>query len=161
MEEPSWWIYLKTVARTEDGVTIADAAGVTPPQVSRWKTGKNRPDADKLARFARKYQRPPVEALVAAGYLTVEEAAEVIEIHRGADALTDEELLAEVQRRMKGMRNALEAAAATGTSIETRRPEEAGLHDPKGGEPGILPRGIADDGPPGEFRGERGDEQTD
>ncbi|AEK07864.1 transcriptional repressor [Mycobacterium phage Yoshi] len=116
MNEPTWWTYLKTVADTEDGRTIAEAAGVSPPQVSRWKTGANRPDADKLVRFARHFRNPPVAALVAAGYLTSDEAAEIIEINRDVESLTDEELIAELQRRMKGMRHALEAAQKSDAS---------------------------------------------
>lgn len=118
MEEPSWWTYLKKVAGTEDGQTIAEAAGVTPPQVSRWKTGKNRPDADKLATFARRYKRPPVEALVAAGYLSSAEATEAIEVHLGLAAITNEELLAEIRRRMEGIRHALETEAQQDASSE-------------------------------------------
>ncbi|BAP96585.1 hypothetical protein MMASJCM_1809 [Mycobacteroides abscessus subsp. massiliense CCUG 48898 = JCM 15300] len=38
--------------------------------------------------------------MVAAGYITEKDAADRIEIQRGADTLTDAELIAEVQRRM-------------------------------------------------------------
>lgn len=134
MNEPGWWTYLKTVAGTEDGQTIADAAGVSPPQVSRWKSGKNRPDADKLARFARTYQRPPVEALVAAGYLTANEAAEAIEIHRGPDALTDDELLTEIRQRMKGARHGVADQAQQNASDEARSAQEA----VPGNRPGVV-----------------------
>lgn len=59
MTEPTWWTYFKGVAGTETGRAIAEAAGVSEPQVSRWKSGKNRPDADSLVRFARAYHRSP------------------------------------------------------------------------------------------------------
>jgi transcriptional regulator with XRE-family HTH domain len=104
VNEPGWWAYFKATAGTEDGATIAVAAGVTPPQVSRWKSQKNRPDADRMTRFARHYGRPPVEALVAAGYLTADEAAEVITITTAADALSDEELVDEIADRLAGRR---------------------------------------------------------
>jgi transcriptional regulator with XRE-family HTH domain len=104
MSEPGWWVYFRSTAGTEDGATIAQATGVTAPQVSRWKSSKNRPSADSMARFARHYGRPPVEALVAAGYLTADEAGDAIEIERGLDTRSDDELIEEVRRRLAAAR---------------------------------------------------------
>lgn len=94
---PKWWAYFRDVAGTEDGATIAEAAGVTPSQVSRWKSGKNQPDAAKMVRFARYYGRPPLEALIAGGFITAEEASAVVEIKT---PFTDAELVAQIAFRL-------------------------------------------------------------
>jgi transcriptional regulator with XRE-family HTH domain len=127
MDEPTWWTYIRSVAHTEVLQPIADAAGVSTPQASRWKSGQNKPDADKLVRLARHYQQPPVAALIAGGYLTKEEAHAVVEIQRGAGDLTDEELLEEVQRRMKELRDAVEASQKSSTSETLNEDEEVTL----------------------------------
>ncbi|MDV6309946.1 helix-turn-helix domain-containing protein [Gordonia amicalis] len=118
MSEPSWWTYIRRIAGTETGRVIAEAAGVSEPQVSRWKTGKNTPDADKLVEFARYFNRPPLEALIAAGYIRQDEAAGDIEVHTRPQELSDEELLSEIKRRMEA-RHGLEA------DQEPRTPGEA------------------------------------
>ncbi|AVI03672.1 immunity repressor [Gordonia phage Confidence] len=103
MTEPSWWSYFKRIAGTETGRVIAEAAQVSEPQVSRWKTGKNRPDAEALITFARHFGRPPVEAIVAAGYLNADEVGAVVDITRPVGDLANNELLAEVHRRMESV----------------------------------------------------------
>ncbi|QYC54604.1 transcriptional regulator [Gordonia phage Agueybana] len=103
MTEPSWWSYFKRVAGTETGRVIAEAAQVSEPQVSRWKTGKNRPDAEALITFARHFGRPPVEAIVAAGYLNADEVGAVVDVTRPIGDLGNNELLKEVQRRMESV----------------------------------------------------------
>lgn len=103
MTEPSWWTYFKRIAGTETGRVIAEAAQVSEPQVSRWKTGKNRPDAEALITFARHFGRPPVEAIVAAGYLNADEVGAVVDITRPVGDLANNELLAEVHRRMESV----------------------------------------------------------
>ena len=100
MNEPTWWAYFRRTAGTETGRVIAEAAKVSEPQVSRWKSGKNRPDADALVRFARHYERPPTEALVAAGYLSPDEADEVIEVAMSTGDLAVDDLIEEMRRRI-------------------------------------------------------------
>lgn len=102
MSQPIWWSYFRAIAGTEDGQTIATAAGVTPPQVSRWKTGKNRPSADQVIKFARHYDRPPVEALASTGYLRYDELGMHVECSRlPTQDLDDRELLDEIAYRLK------------------------------------------------------------
>lgn len=134
MTEPTWWTYFKGVAGTETGRAIAEAAGVSEPQVSRWKSGKNRPDADSLVRFARAYHRSPVEALVAAGYINATEAKAVIEIATSIEDLPTAALLAEIKRRLElahtpkteGSSNAQPAATTSpSSSSQSGTPSEA------------------------------------
>lgn len=101
MAEPTWWTYFKRTAGTETGRVIAEAAGVSEPQVSRWKTGKNRPDAESVVRFARYYKRPPVEALIAAGYIDAHETSAPVQVVRHTADMDDDELLAEIKRRLE------------------------------------------------------------
>lgn len=101
MSDMSWWSYVKSVAGTEDGRTIARAAGVSASQVSRWRTGKHRPDADQVIRFARHYHRSPVEALVAAEYIAANEVKGAVTLRASADDFSTAELLEVIGKRAK------------------------------------------------------------
>lgn len=100
MPEPIWWTYFKTVAGTEDGATIAGAAEVTASQVSRWKSGKNRPDADKVVTFARNHSKSPIEALIACGFIRKDEVGGVVEIRTSTTTLSNQELIDEISDRL-------------------------------------------------------------
>lgn len=52
---------------------IAEAAGLNPSTVSRWKNGDGKPDASAVIAIARAFNADPVEALVVAGYLGMED----------------------------------------------------------------------------------------
>jgi transcriptional regulator with XRE-family HTH domain len=68
MPRSGWWEYVVRVAgKNATQKDIAQATGLDPASVSRWKTGTAR--ADLAVQFARAYHRPPVESLIAAGYL--------------------------------------------------------------------------------------------
>jgi hypothetical protein len=110
-------------------VAISRAAEVDAGNVSRWKTGKVKPSAESVVKIARTWGKPPVEALVAAGYLSPTEAAEVIEVHTGLAPLTDAELLAEVQQRMEGLRHELEIAKEQAASSEASSHEKTDAED--------------------------------
>jgi len=105
------------------GAEIARVAKVDGGTVSRWKTGKARPSIESVIAIARNWSRPAVEALIASDYLLAADAAEVVEISRGAADLTDEQLIAEMQRRMKGLRHDLEAAETARASAEAEAQE--------------------------------------
>lgn len=105
------------------GAEIARIAKVDGGTVSRWKTGKVRPSIESVIAIARNWSRPAVEALIAADYLLATDANEVVEIGRGVGDLTDDELIAEMQRRMKGLRHDLEAAETARASAEAQAQE--------------------------------------
>lgn len=159
MTAQGWWDYFVATARTSDGATIAAAAGVTAPQVSRWKSGTNRPDADRVVRFARHYGKPPLEGLIAAGYISAEEANAVVTVREPINTLTDDELLAEIRRRMKGAQNDLEAETESDASSEAIKEQEVSLNQVKDGgiPPSFLPAGY-DTGVGGHPRDDRGDQ---
>jgi hypothetical protein len=94
----AWWDYVQKHARGDSANLIAKKIDMIPSSVSRWKTVP--PKAENVVAFARKYDRPPVEALVAAGYLTQQEANLAPPSADLADASNDE-LLGEVKQRMR------------------------------------------------------------
>lgn len=109
----SWWRYVESV--THDGPTsIASKVGVSGPSVSRWNGTTKRPDPAVVAAFARAYDRPVLEAFIAAGFLTAAEAGEKPAAPAAKVSLTaidDDDLVNEVARRIReGGTNARSAA---------------------------------------------------
>ncbi|MCE5290823.1 MAG: helix-turn-helix transcriptional regulator [Nocardiaceae bacterium] len=123
----NWWEYVIRTAKTDVQKQMASDTGISETAFSRWKKGQNKPEAPHVITFARAYARPPVEALVAAGILAEADANDVIEVHRGLDDLTDEELVSAIQDRMRGMRDALEAAQKSDAQAAVDEDEEEGL----------------------------------
>lgn len=101
MEGMTWWGYVKSVAPHDTNATIAKRVGVSAPSVSRWQ-GKNSADPATAAAFARAYGRPVLEAFVAAGFLTADEAGEQPAAPPSLATLSDDDLIEEVRRRMRG-----------------------------------------------------------
>lgn len=95
-----WWEYVIRTSGTNVQKTMAEDTGISETAFSRWKKEQNKAEAPHVIAFARAYQRPPVEALVAAGILSEEDAASVIEVHRGLTDVTNEELLDAVRNRL-------------------------------------------------------------
>jgi transcriptional regulator with XRE-family HTH domain len=83
-------------------VEIAATAGIDQTGVSRWLSGRSVPRIESVIRFARNLDRSPIEALVAAGYLTAEEAGVDPELEVSVRDLATDDLLAELRRRVTG-----------------------------------------------------------
>lgn len=136
MTQPSWWTWFAATAGTDDGATIAEAAGVSEPQVSRWRRGANRPDADKVVRFARYFRKPALEALVAVGYITAEDAHKTVTVERPVSELSDDELIDEIRRRMRSAHESNEGPGLTRVEPHLTRKgmgvEKPGHRDQKG-----------------------------
>lgn len=96
----SWPDYLTRISGGDQQKDIATAARVSGPTVSRWMAGDQGVDPATAAAVARHYGRPVLEAFVAAGYLTEKEARGRF-VSPDITQLSDDELLAEVRRRMK------------------------------------------------------------
>jgi transcriptional regulator with XRE-family HTH domain len=71
--EMTWWRYVVTVTGEATQKDIASATGIDQSSISRWQRGTSTPRAEAVVAFARAYERSPVEALVAAGYLSSSE----------------------------------------------------------------------------------------
>jgi transcriptional regulator with XRE-family HTH domain len=81
---------------------IAAAAGIDQSSISRWQRGSITPRAEAVVALARAYGRSPVEALVAAGYLSSDELG-VVELTTLTGDLTRasiDSLLSEIRRRV-------------------------------------------------------------
>lgn len=97
-----WWSYVERVGKGASQKVIAEESGVDAGALSRWKTGQTpRPSAELAIQFARAYGRPPTEALVAAGFITEEEAGQAIEVHSGLTEASSDDLIREVRNRME------------------------------------------------------------
>lgn len=101
----TWWEYVERVAQTTRQRDIAERVKIDATNVTRWKNGQV-PKADMVAAFARAYNRPVLEAFVAAAFITPKEARERPAAAPSLDTLSDAELLAEVARRLDTTRHA-------------------------------------------------------
>lgn len=97
----TWSDYLRSVAPAAQQREIAQASGVDQATVSRWQRADAPPRPDNVAAFARAYQRPVLEAFIAAGFLTPDEANERPRGRPRLDLVPDEELLAELGQRLR------------------------------------------------------------
>lgn len=127
----TWWDYVVRVAGTDVQKDMPRDSGISESAFSRWKKGQHTPDSAHVVAFARAYGRPPIEALMAAGVLAEGDAGDVVEVHRGADRLTDDELLAEIRRRMEEGRDVVEAAPQPNAPTEGRQGKEVSTGEPE------------------------------
>ncbi|UXE04515.1 immunity repressor [Mycobacterium phage Aubs] len=132
----TWWNYVTRIAGTEEQKAIAAKSRIGPTVINRWANGSTAPSAQSIVQLARAYGRPPVEAFVAAGYLTPSEAADVIEVHYGPDRISDAELVAQIEIRLKEARDVMEAQTEKRTPREARQDKEEDL----GARPGESPQ---------------------
>lgn len=95
----SWWEYVVRTAGTEMPKAMTSVTGIEGPNFSRWKGG-HVPKPDFVAQFARAYGRPVLEAFVAAGFLTPEEAKVRPAPAPDFSQLSNDELLELVRQRM-------------------------------------------------------------
>lgn len=94
----TWWQYVQSITEGAQQKDIASNLGVDQSTVSRWKTGvPGKPE--NVAALARAYRRPVLEAFVAAGFLTERDAKAKVTVP-DIGALSDDDLLAEIKRRM-------------------------------------------------------------
>lgn len=94
----TWWEYVTRIGGDNQSV-IARKIGLSTATVSRWR--KSAPTPENVGLFAKKFEQPVLEAFIAAGFLTPEEAGERPRQAPSLDELDDSELLDEVARRMR------------------------------------------------------------
>lgn len=100
IEGVTWWAYVRQHQGADTNAATGVKIGISGSAVGRWKSST--PDPPQVAAFARSYGRPVLEAFVAAGYLTPEEANERPSARPSLAQLSDDDLLEEVRRRMQG-----------------------------------------------------------
>jgi transcriptional regulator with XRE-family HTH domain len=97
-----WWRYVQTVTDSAAQKDIAAATGIDQSSISRWQRGTNTPRAEAVVALARAYGRSPVEALVAAGYLSSSElgVVEMTTLTGDLSGASIDSLLSEIRRRV-------------------------------------------------------------
>jgi transcriptional regulator with XRE-family HTH domain len=100
--QAAWWRYVATVTGNVAQKEIADATGIDQSSISRWQRGTSTPRAEVVVALARAYGRSPVEALVAAGYLSSTEAGvgELTTLTGDLTGVSVDSLLDELRRRL-------------------------------------------------------------
>lgn len=93
----SWWTYVTEKSGGATQTEIAERTGLTQPTVNRWRTSK--PKVDNVIAFARAYDRPVLEAFVAAELISKEDA-EITEVAADLAEVPTDDLLAEIRRRI-------------------------------------------------------------
>jgi transcriptional regulator with XRE-family HTH domain len=96
-----WWRYVVTVTGNAAQKDIAAATGIDQSSISRWQRGTT-PRAEAVVALARAYGRSPVEALVAAGYLSSNEigVVELTTLTGDLSGASIDSLLNEIRRRV-------------------------------------------------------------
>jgi hypothetical protein len=74
--------------------------GIHPDGIRRWLRHQNEPLVDKVMKFAAAFNEPVTEAFIAAGYMTPNQAGLPVEVKQSIRDLSDDQLLAEVARRL-------------------------------------------------------------
>ena len=98
-----WAQYVRDVAGNLNQIEIAEKTGIAQSNVGRWLRGEpGAPKAESVVALARAFNQPPIEALLAAGYITDEEAGAKARPRkvRTLRDYTDRELVAELSRRV-------------------------------------------------------------
>lgn len=73
MSTTDWWTYLSDLMGEDTPTVAARKAGISASNFTRWKQGA-RADPDFVVKIARAYEASVLEALVAADFITEEEA---------------------------------------------------------------------------------------
>lgn len=97
-----WWQYVVMVTGNAAQKEIAAATEIDQSSISRWQRGTSNPRAEAVVALARAYGRSPVEALVAAGYLSSDElgVVELTTLTGDLRSASIDSLLSELRRRV-------------------------------------------------------------
>ena len=96
----TWPEYVRRISGSATQAQIADRIGVGRLSVCNWLHGKTRPKAETVISVARAYRRSPIEALIAASYLSSDETEHPVEIRASLAEVNSRDLGAEVLRRL-------------------------------------------------------------
>ena len=96
----TWPEYLRRITGGQTQSQIAARVGVGRLSVCHWLHGKTRPKPETAMAVARVYDRSPIEALLAAGYLDPAEVRLPVDSRSSPQDLPAEEIAGEVRRRL-------------------------------------------------------------
>lgn len=93
----TWPEYVRRVTRGHSQAQIAAKTGVAESNISRWMRGTHgQPKPENVLALAKAFDQPPIEALIAAGYVSRED---VNAERTPLSAYTMAELIDELRRR--------------------------------------------------------------
>lgn len=92
-----WWEYVQKVTGGAKQTAIAERTGIAQSSVNRWQTVI--PKSENVISFAKAYNRPPLEALLAAGIVNDDDVA-LTQVPADLAEVDTDALLAEVRRRI-------------------------------------------------------------
>lgn len=96
----TWAQYVRRATQGTTQIQLALVTGVAQTAIGRWLRGETAaPRAESVVAFARAIGKPPVEALVAAGYLMPYEVEQRIEVTQPLSDYGTDDLLDELRRR--------------------------------------------------------------
>jgi hypothetical protein len=103
VDKTHWSKYIDATSGGAYNNAIAEAIGVDPATVGRWRTGAVDPKPRQVVAYARAFGQGPVAALIAAGYLTEAELDLPVSAPRvyTLDDFSDLELAEELVRRLR------------------------------------------------------------
>lgn len=103
MSDNNWWTFVERTIRDDSPQVAADRAGFDKSNFSRWKRG-SRPDVEFVVKLCRAYGTNVLDGLVAAGYITREEAGTrevVVGVEAALHSADLDDLLGEIKRRVR------------------------------------------------------------
>lgn len=103
VDKTHWSKYIDATSGGAYNNAIAEAIGVDPATVGRWRTGAVDPKPRQVVAYARAFGQGPVAALIASGYLTEAELDLPVSAPRvyTLDDFSDLELAEELVRRLR------------------------------------------------------------
>lgn len=116
----TWPEYVRRLSRGDNQVAIEARTSVDQGTVSRWLRGKTTPSPGQAAKFAQSYGGNVLEAFVAAGFLTAEEAGVPPAAPQGFAAMidADPDLSPEAKIHIKNQYGLLKAASAQSRALQ-------------------------------------------
>src|SRR5687767_2579856 len=116
----TWPEYVRRLSRGDNQVAIEARTSIDQGTVSRWLNGKTTPSPGQAAKFAQSYDGNVLEAFVAAGFLTAEEAGSPPAAPQGFVAMidADPDLSPEAKIHIKNQYTLLKAASAQSRALQ-------------------------------------------
>jgi DNA-binding transcriptional regulator YdaS (Cro superfamily) len=96
----SWSSYVRNIARDEPQDVVGRKIGVNGSTINRWRNGSRPGKPAEVAALAAVYGGNVLEAFVAAGFLTPEQAKVPPKARPDWDSVSDDELLEQVATRL-------------------------------------------------------------
>ena len=115
----NWWTYVTHTTGGASQTDIAKKVGISGSSITRWRDSAPKPE--NVASFARAYSRPVLEAFVAAGFLSPEDANQTPAAAADPTALSDSQLLEEIKRRLDYARTVSRATFQSDVDLASYR----------------------------------------